>query len=129
METVLRRLTATGGRPGNAVLLLTWFKGCIDFEKVHPLEGGALRFKFRRDRRPGLPIVPAWRFYPGYAVETLAKLGKWIALWAGLRLTWERIKRDPRRLEYSDLAVTPSKEAEMERDLFVATRPVSSPAA
>ena len=130
IETVLRRLTATRGRPGNAVLLLTWFKGCIDFEKVHPLEGGALRFKFRRDRRPGLPIVPAWRFYPAYVAETIAKLGRWAGLYVRLRVMWERIKRDPRRFAYSDLAVTPVQKDEFEtRDLYIATRPVTTPAA
>ena len=130
IETVLRRLTATRGRPGNAVLLLTWFKGCIDFEKVHPLEGGALRFKFRRDRRPGLPIVPAWRFYPAYVAETIAKLGRWAGLYVRLRVMWERIKRDPRRYAYSDLAVTPVQKDEFEtRDLYIATRPVTTPAA
>jgi hypothetical protein len=130
METVLRRLTATRSRPGNAVLLLTWFKGCIDFEKVHPLEGGALRFKFRRDRRPGLPIVPRWRFYPAYLVETIAKLGRWIGLYARLRFTWERVKRDPRRFEYTDLAVTPVQEDEREtRDLYLETRPMTNSAA
>jgi hypothetical protein len=130
METVLRRLTATRGRPGNAVLLLTWFKGCIDFEGVHPLEGGALRFKFRRDRRPGLPTVPAWRFYPAYVAETFAKLGRWLGLYLRLRLTWERIKRDPRRFEYTDLAVTPVQDDEREtRDLFLETRPMTNSAA
>jgi hypothetical protein len=123
METVLRRLTATRGRPGNAVLLLTWFKGCIDFEGVHPLEGGALRFKFRRDRRPGFPTLPAWRFYPMYLAETFAKLGRWLGLYLRLRLKWERIKRDPRRFEYTDLAVTPVQDDESEtRDLFLETR-------
>jgi radical SAM superfamily enzyme YgiQ (UPF0313 family) len=123
METVLRRLTVTRGRPGNAVLLLTWFKGCIDFEGVHPLEGGALRFKFRRDRRPGFPILPAWRFYPMYLAETFAKLGRWLGLYLRLRLKWERIKRDPRRFEYTDLAVTPVQDDESEtRDLFLETR-------
>jgi hypothetical protein len=123
METVLRRLTATRGRPGNAVLLLTWFKGCIDFEGVHPLEGGALRFKFRRDRRPGFPTLPAWRFYPLYLAETFAKLGRWLGLYLRLRLKWERIKRDPRRFEYTDLAVTPVQDDESEtRDLFLETR-------
>src|SRR5712691_8212043 len=130
METVLRRLTSTRGRPGNAVLLLTWFKGCIDFERVHPLEGGALRFKSRRDRRPGLPLVPAWRFYPAYLAETIAKLGRWAGLYLRLRVMWERIKRDPRRFAYSDLAVTPVQKDEFEtRDLYIATRPVTTPAA
>jgi hypothetical protein len=28
----------------------------IKFEDVHPLEGDALRLKFRRDRRHGFPL-------------------------------------------------------------------------
>ena len=119
MTTVLRRLAATRGRPGNAVQLLTWFKGSIDIEKVHPLEAGAIRFKFRGDRRPGMPIVPRWRFYPAFAAETLAKSVRFIALWARLRWAWQRIKTDPRKLEYSDLAITPVTDDEVEtRELF-----------
>ena len=119
MEIVLRRLTAMRGRPGNAVLLLTWFNGCIDFEKVHPLEGGAIRFKFRRDRRAGLPILPAWRFYPSYAAETVAKVARWIGLYLRLRLIYQRIKRDARRFDYSDLAITPVTDDEVDtRELF-----------
>ena len=119
MTTVLRRLAATRGRPGNAVQLLTWFKGSIDIEKVHPLEAGAIRFKFRGDRRAGMPIVPRWRFYPAFAAETLAKSVRFIALWARLRWAWQRIKTDPRKLEYSDLAITPVTDDEVEtRELF-----------
>ena len=105
METILRRIAAMSGRAGNAVLLLTWFKGSIGVEKVHPLEAGALRFKFRRDRRPGFPIVPRWKFYPAFAAETISKIARWLALYARLRWTYEWIKRDARRLEYSDLAI------------------------
>ena len=59
-------LPPTGANASNALFLITWFKGSIDFERIHPLEGGFLRLKFRRDRRPGLPIEPAWQFYPRY---------------------------------------------------------------
>ena len=76
METVLRRLVAKQHPASNAILLATWFMGAIDIEKIHPLESGLFRFKFRRDRRPGLPIEPWWKFYPNYAVESVKKLGK-----------------------------------------------------
>src|SRR5438128_4836590 len=114
IATVLRRLVATRSRPGNAVLLLAWFKGSIGIENVHPLEAGAIRFKFRRDRRPGLPIVPVWRFYPAYVAETLKKLMRWLTVYARLRTAWERIKRDPNRFEYSDLAITAPTDDETE---------------
>lgn len=112
--TVLRRLAAKKGRPGNCVLLLTWFQGSIGIEKVHPLEAGFFRFKFRRDRRPGFPIEPAWTFYPRYVAESVTKFLRWSGLWIGLRRQWAQIKRDPKRLEYMDLALTPVTDDETE---------------
>ncbi len=45
----------------------------IIFEGVHPLEGGALRLKFRRDRRPGMKLENPLIFYPRYGFETVAQ--------------------------------------------------------
>ena len=56
METIMRRAYATGISAGKMMFLLIWFYGCVTIEKIHPLEGGYLRRKVRRDRRPGLPI-------------------------------------------------------------------------
>ena len=54
----MRRAVATGISPGKMMFLLIWFYGCVTLEKIHPLEGGYLRRKVRRDRRPGLPFEP-----------------------------------------------------------------------
>jgi hypothetical protein len=107
METVLRRLIAKKGPASNAIVLMTWFMGSIHLEKIHPLESGLLRLKFRRDRRPGLPIAPVWKFYPTYWVETMVKMARWAALYRRLRSTYLRIKKDPKRFKYMDLALTP----------------------
>jgi radical SAM superfamily enzyme YgiQ (UPF0313 family) len=114
VESVLRRMVARRGRASNAILLMTWFRGSIHIEKVHPLEAGFFRKKFRTDRRSGLPIVPAWRFYPSYVAETVGKLGRWLGLYGGLRRRYVRIKRDPKRFEYMDLALTPVTDGEMD---------------
>jgi len=114
VETVLRRLVAMRGRATNAILLMTWFKGSIQIEGVHPLEAGLLRYKFRNDRRPGLPRVSAWRFYPTYMAETAGKLRRWLSTYLQLRRIYVRIKRDPRRLEYTDLALTPVTDDELD---------------
>jgi radical SAM superfamily enzyme YgiQ (UPF0313 family) len=114
METVLRRIAARRGHASNAILLLTWFKGSIDIEKIHPLESGFFRMKFRTDRRPGLPILPAWKFYPSYFVETLRKFGAFAALYSRLRLIYMRIKRDAKKLEYTDLALGPVTEHDLD---------------
>jgi radical SAM superfamily enzyme YgiQ (UPF0313 family) len=114
VEAVLRRLVAMRASASNAILLMTWFKGSIHIEDVHPLEAGFLRYKFRRDRRPGLPIVSRWRFYPQYAIETVSKLKRWIGTYAELRRIYTRIKKDARRYEYMDLALTPVTDEELD---------------
>ena len=40
IETILRRVASVGANASNAPFLSTWFKGSIDLEKMHPLEGG-----------------------------------------------------------------------------------------
>jgi hypothetical protein len=114
VEAVLRRLVAMRASASNAILLMTWFKGSIHIEDVHPLEAGFLRYKFRRDRRAGLPVEPRWRFYPRYVRETMSKLTRWFSMYAELRRIYTRIKRDPRRYEYMDLALTPVTDGEMD---------------
>jgi len=60
---------ACGGDRNNVGKIKTYalyFKGYHPIEHVHPLEGGALRLKSRHERRPHLPVEPAWLFYPRY---------------------------------------------------------------
>ena len=118
-EVVLKRAAATNISPGKTLFLMVWFKGCISIEKIHPLEGGFLRLKFRSDRRPGLPIEPAWLFYPKYWLETLRKQGQWLSFYLRMRMIYLRIKRDPERRNYMDLALSPVADDETEsRELF-----------
>jgi hypothetical protein len=118
METVLRRVASVGANASNALFLMTWFKGSIDFENIHPLEGGFLRLKNRCDRRPGWSIEPTWRFYPRYYVELGIKLVRWCALYLRLRKIYLRIRHDPRRVEYIDLAMTSITDEEVTREIF-----------
>ena len=119
VETIVRRLMAVRASATNAILLMTWFKGAIQIEQVHPLEAGFFRKKFRRDRRPGFPIVPAWRFYPQYFAESVVKLWRLGAIYLGLRRIYIRVKRDPGRRDYTDIALTPVTDAELDTlDLF-----------
>jgi hypothetical protein len=98
---------ATGISPGKMMFLLIWFYGCVTVEKIHPLEGGYLRRKVRRDRRPGLPIENPLVFYPKYVWDLLAKH---VAI---SRVVWRigavrrAIKRDPNARNYMDQALTP----------------------
>lgn len=114
IETVLRRAMVTGVSPGKALFLIVWFKGCIGIEGIHPLEGGFLRMKHRRDRRPGLPLESPLLFYPKLVFGLFAKQVQWASMYLRLRLIYLRIKKDPQRMEYTDLALTPVTDDETE---------------
>jgi hypothetical protein len=121
IETVLRRVAAAGANASNALFLITWFKGSIDYEAIHPLESGFLRLKYRRDRRPSFAREPIWRFYPRYWTETAVKLTRWVALYVRLRRIYLRIKRDPQRFAYTDTALSMPAEGEMETPQLLGT--------
>ncbi|HEY0426278.1 MAG TPA: radical SAM protein [Pyrinomonadaceae bacterium] len=119
VEIVLRRAIATGTSPGKTMFFITWFKGCIDIEKIHPLEGGFLRRKVRKNRRSNLKIENPFVFYPKIFLETLLKQFRWISLYTRLRLIYRKVRKAPKKLEYMDLALEPVREDETEtRELF-----------
>ncbi|HEV7764349.1 MAG TPA: radical SAM protein [Thermoanaerobaculia bacterium] len=122
VEAVLRRLVAKRASASNAILLMTWFKGSIHIEDVHPLEAGLFRYKFRRDRRAGMAIEPRWRFYPRYVIESASKMKRWLTTYFGLRRIYTRIKKDARRYEYMDLALTPVTDEELDTLELFTTR-------
>lgn len=119
IETILRRVASTKANASNALFLISWFTGSINIEHIHPLEGGFLRRRYRLDRRPGLPIEPAWLFYPKYYASVASRLVRWGALYLRLRRIYLRIKNDPQRYAYTDLAMTPVMDDELEtHELF-----------
>ena len=117
-ETILRRAEASRVSPGKLVFYLAWFKGGMLIEGVHPLEGGLLRLKFRRDRRNGLPLESPLLFYPKYYAEMTWKQIRWVSLYARFWLIFHKVRKDPKRLEYTDLALEPVTDHEEERELF-----------
>ncbi|HEX8734053.1 MAG TPA: radical SAM protein [Pyrinomonadaceae bacterium] len=114
IETILKRCIATGTSASKTMVNLVWFRGSGQIENVHPVEGGFLRFKSRRDRRPGLPMESVWIFYPKYFIETLFKQIRWFALFLNCYLILRKIKADERISEYMDIAITPVAEDEVE---------------
>jgi hypothetical protein len=59
-------------------------------------------------------MEPVWRFYPRYWTEVVVKSARWLWLYAQLRRIYVRIKHDPKRWEYTDLAITPVTDDEVE---------------
>ncbi len=123
METVMRRAVACGMTASKVMMMMLWFFFSIRYDKVHPLEGGYFRLKYRRDRRPGFARESMLAFYPRFAFETLRAhfwMGYWLLRMAAAR---RRINRDPQRKAYFDLALQHDAGDEMdELSLFNATR-------
>ena len=120
METLMRRAAATGISLGKMLSMLVSFWALSLVERQHPLEGGYGRVKVRTLRRPGLPIVPAWRFWPVLVASTLAKFGRIAWMVAHFVRLRRQLKRDPLAASYRDLALTPVAD-EPPLDLFTAT--------
>ena len=57
--------------------MINWFRGAVEIEDIHPLECGALRRKYRRDRRSGMPIESRLAFYPRHWTDTVLKQFRW----------------------------------------------------
>ena len=107
IRTVMRRAAATGINAGNMMFLLLWYWACEKLEKVHPLQGGYLRRKYRKDRRPTLPRENPLVFYPKYAYELVykhARLAGQIVKFGRFRY---QLKGDPEAKNYRDVALTP----------------------
>jgi radical SAM superfamily enzyme YgiQ (UPF0313 family) len=118
IETVLRRAIATGTSPGKTMFFITWFKGCIGIEGIHPLEGGFFRRKVRSNRRSTLPPENPFIFYPKYFLESLSKQISWISLYLSLRMIYRKVRNDPDRFKYMDRALEPVNDHEEEREIF-----------
>ncbi len=105
METVMRRAVACGMTASKVMMTMLWFFFTFRYQKVHPLESGYFRLKFRRDRRPSFARESMLAFYPRYAFETL-RAHFWMGYWLlRMALVRRRINRDPNRKAYSDLAL------------------------
>jgi radical SAM superfamily enzyme YgiQ (UPF0313 family) len=120
VETVLRRAKARGYDPHNMRWKLIAYHALPTLEGVHPLEGGVFRRKYRRDRRPGLPVENPLVFYAKYGWEIVSKHARFLPFYLRYRRTLRRVLADPR--PYSDLAIAPMPEGEVpELELFTAT--------
>ena len=107
VETVLRRAKAWGYDPHNMMWKLLSFHAPPLLEKVHPLEGGIFRRKYRRDRRPQMGRESPLVFYPRTLWEIVSKHARFAAMYWRYRRTLRRVQRDTG--PHSDLAMTPPR--------------------
>ena len=122
MVTILRRGAATNSPISGLSSHLLFFANFVPVENIHPLQGGLLRRKYRRDRRPGLPIEQIWSFYPNYAWDSIAKYSNLLRKWIDLEWAMQRIRRDPNKHHYTDQALADVTDDETESlELFTHT--------
>jgi hypothetical protein len=120
-ETVMRRAEATGSGPGKVLTQLIWSYCSVVLENLHPYQGGYLRRKYRKDRRPYLPVESRFVFYPRYVMGLLYKHFKLAqAIWRYRPLA-VKLRRDPAARHYTDAALTPVADEEFDSlELFTA---------
>ncbi len=123
IRTILRRSAACRlGRPSTTLSTILWFYLMILYEGVHPLEGGALRLKFRRDRRDGMPRENPFVYYPRYLGATAIKMWHYWRVYRQCKAILDDVLAAPDRWTYTDLAIAPPRSDEFEAlDLYHAT--------
>lgn len=120
VETVLRRAKHWGYDPHNMMWKLLTFHAPPLLERVHPLEGGLFRRKYRRDRRPGMPRENPFAFYARYGWEIAVKHARFARLYWQYRTTFKRVLNDHR--PYTDTAMTPVQASDVDvLDMFKTT--------
>lgn len=127
VETVLRRAKMWGYDPHNMMWKLLSFHAVPRLEGVHPLEGGLFRRKYRRDRRPGMPLENPLAFYSRYAWEIVSKHVRFARLYWRYRRTLKRVERDLQ--PYSDIATAPVRDGEVDELQMYQTTPSAKVAA
>lgn len=120
METVLRRTSALGSNMKlSTVTQLTVYREFRRLYGVHPLEGGLIRRKYRRDRRPTMRRESPFIFYPKFVFEQIYVNAAHALTYFRVRRMMRKIWADPKRFEYTDTAITPSSENDLdELDMF-----------
>jgi hypothetical protein len=120
VRTILRRKGANRPQFLRSVFsTVLWFKLMVPYEGVHPLEGGLLRRKYRRDRRPGLPRENPLVFYPRYVRDTLRKGFAYLTISWRFKKILDEVRAAPDRTTYTDIAIAPPAADEFEAlDLY-----------
>jgi hypothetical protein len=112
LATIIRRGAATNMGLSRLQGVLWFFSSVHTTEKLHPLQCGVFRLKYRRDRRAGLPLEPAWRFYPTLVWDFARKHAGLAVHWFDLEFMVRRARRTAKPGMYTDLALTPVTDEE-----------------
>jgi hypothetical protein len=123
IRTIMRRSAASKlSRPKTTLTTILWFTLMIQYEGVHPLEGGAFRQKHRRDRRSSMPLESPLVFYPRLLLENVVKIWRYAVYYRKVKAIFDEVIAAPDRWTYTDLAIAPPLADEFEAlELYHAT--------
>ncbi|TMH69546.1 MAG: radical SAM protein [Betaproteobacteria bacterium] len=123
VETVIRRSTSWGYSPRNMMVKLLAFSAVPRIERIHPLEGGLFRRKYRRDRRPEMPLESRLVFYSRYAREIVSKHVRFATMYWQYRRILDRAMRAG--ADETDVAMMPVKDEEFDTLEMYTTTPAA----
>ena len=119
---VLRRARAWGYEPRLMMDKLFAFYAPVVHENMHPLEGGLIRRRYRKDRRPGLPLEHPLTFYLRQAREFVTKYSRVLGMHRRYRRIMNQVIAEDDALIKDDVAMDPVRQGEEESlQLFTAT--------
>lgn len=107
IETLLRRAQTSGAGAKRMSLAILQFYGSYKYDGVHPLQGGIVRLKVRRLRRPGLKRANPLLFHAARIWETLSNHISLGAFFLRLDKLRKRVEREAQISPYTDVALTP----------------------
>ena len=90
IETLFTRAMAYGISTKDMFSFIAAIYGSYKIQGLHPLEGGVFRRKNRLVRRSGLPIEPAWRFYPRRVLDVSVAVARYGGLYARMAVIFAR---------------------------------------
>jgi hypothetical protein len=109
---VIRRAREWGYSPRNMMVKLLAFSAVPRIERIHPLEGGMFRRKYRRDRRPSLPMESPLAFYSRYVGEIVSKHVRFALMYGQYRRILRRALHGA--ADAADVAMTPVRDDEFD---------------
>jgi radical SAM superfamily enzyme YgiQ (UPF0313 family) len=122
VERILRRAREWGFKVEKMMWMTLEFYACITIEKVHPLEGGIFRRKYRRDRRHGFPRENPIAFYSRYLWEIITKPYQFFWVYKKYKKILKRVMEDKSEAKEIDVAMEPMSTSEQkELNLYRAT--------
>ncbi len=107
VERVLRRSRCWNYSTSKLRWMMLSFYCAARIEQVHPMDGGAFRLKFRRDRRSELPIENVFVFYARYLKEILVKHLKFFMTYLVFLRRYLRVMNEKDFIDDTDVAMKP----------------------